>query len=150
MASPSGKQKVASTKSSLTSKAPPQGKFSVKALKRVPSNAGQGETMEISERLLVGSDSSRRAKATDVSRKSFKGNVKSVSVQVDRSSSVDSKKTSLGERLYAAFVTEGTEQTKFGKQDNSDRETSRTVTVKPLRKKLISELPSLDEDSKRR
>ncbi|KAL9441710.1 hypothetical protein AB3S75_020248 [Citrus x aurantiifolia] len=150
LALPSGKQKVASTKSSLTSKAPPQGKFGVKALKRVPSNAGQGETMEISERLLVGSDSSRRAKATDVSRKSFKGNVKSVSVQVDRSSSVDSKKTSLGERLYAAFVTEGTEQTKFGKQDNSDRENSRTVTVKPLRKKLISELPSLDEDSKRR
>lgn len=148
MALPSGKQKVASMKSSLTSKAPPQGKFSVKALKCVPSNTGQGETTKKCERLLVGSDSLRRAKATDVSRKSPKGNVKSVSVQVDRSSLGDSKKNSLGERLYAAFVTEGTEQTKFGKQDNSDGD--RTVTVKPLRKKLISELPSLDEDSKRR
>lgn len=148
LALPSGKQKVASMKSSLTSKAPPQGKFSVKALKCVPSNTGQGETTKKCERLLVGSDSLRRAKATDVSRKSPKGNVKSVSVQVDRSSSGDSKKNSLGERLYSAFVTEGTEQTKFGKQDNSDGDS--TVTVKPLRKKLISELPSLDEDSKRR
>ncbi|KAJ4725194.1 protein ENHANCED DOWNY MILDEW 2-like [Melia azedarach] len=143
---PAGKRKVVSKHSSLTSEAASRGKFSVKALKRMPSDLELVETSRKSERVPAVTDSSKKVKATDVSRKFLKENVKSRSVEVDRSSLSDTKKTTLGDRLFA-YVTQGNEQIKPGKRDTADSENNKTLTTEPPRKKLNSELPSLDADS---
>ncbi|XP_031286415.1 protein ENHANCED DOWNY MILDEW 2-like isoform X1 [Pistacia vera] len=125
---PATKEKFVSVKRTLNSKASSQGKLAVNVPKRCPSVLEEGESARKIEKLPGGSDPSSKIRSKDAPRKTVKENVRSVSLEVDRSCMVDVKRTSL------APVSEP----------------QKSVTVKPAKKMLRSELPSLDAETERR
>ena len=101
-----------------------------------------------SDKVISGSDISRKVKVNNASRKLLNENAKSISMEVDKSSTADENKHSLGYRLFDLMKSNG--KVKPRKQDMLNGEANKTMTVKPATKKLSSPLPSLDADSERR
>ncbi|XP_075669468.1 protein ENHANCED DOWNY MILDEW 2 [Castanea sativa] len=101
-----------------------------------------------SDKVISGSDISRKVKVNNASRKLLNENAKSISMEVDKPSTADENKHSLGYRLFDLMKSNG--KVKPRKQDMLKGEENKTMTVRPATKKLSSSLPSLDADSERR
>lgn len=101
-----------------------------------------------SKKIVSVSDISRKGNVNASSRKLLRGNARSVSIEVDRSSTADENKPSLGNRLYDFM--KGSGQVKPIKQDTHDAKVSKSEAVKLSTKKLSSAAPSLDADRERR
>ncbi|KAG2678170.1 hypothetical protein I3760_12G131600 [Carya illinoinensis] len=100
-----------------------------------------------SKKIVSVSDISRKGNVNASSRKLLRGNARSVSIEVDRSSTADENKPSLGNRLYDFM--KGSGQVKPIKQDTHDGKVSKSEAVKLSTKKLSSAAPSLDADRER-
>ncbi|GAV87260.1 DNMT1-RFD domain-containing protein [Cephalotus follicularis] len=131
--------KVVSKKSKLTSGDSIRDGSAVKTPKQFSAAVPVRDGSKKIEKMSSGVNSLKKVKVTDLSRKSSKEGVKSVSMQVDKSFT-DSENVSLGEQLYA-FMTKGSEQVKRGKQDSTDAGNKLTT------KKLSSKLPVFDLDA---
>lgn len=132
------REKLVSNKRIIASGKPYQGRIGHAASKQNEKSS----TVEVggnkkNGKLFSGSNSARKVKVHDVSRKELK------------SPNVEENKSSLGDRLFA-LVDKGSEQLKSGKQDRPDNELNKTAKVKPPTKNLSNEPPPLDADSERR
>lgn len=124
-----------SKKRRLTSEESFSGTFRTKASKEMSSSA-KIIKITASEKISSESNSLRKMRMNNPSRKTVRENTKPASSEVERSTTANENKTSLGDKLYA-FMTNDSGNAKLRKPDVCGSE-------------LDISLPSLDADTERR
>lgn len=146
---PANEEESLSKKKRLTLEESFSGTFRTKASKEMSSSAKIVKITNDSEQISSESNSLGKMRMNNPSRKSLRENTKSASSEVERSTTANVNKTSLGDKL-CAFMTIKSGKAKLRKQDIFGSELDKSLAVKSVGKKLTSELPSLDADTQRR
>ncbi|XP_010252648.1 PREDICTED: protein ENHANCED DOWNY MILDEW 2 isoform X2 [Nelumbo nucifera] len=98
-----------------------------------------------------GFDFSKIPKTTDASRNTSKDNLKPVSMKLDRSQTVDESKISSGEEKLKSVLNKELKHVKPNQQDTQKAtKFGETTTTKPVLKKSVSSLFSLDAEAEKR